>query len=92
MPLTALVEAFNKRGRRKGKEHFKEIENTPDIMEEYLEIILNGNIPSTQISFPWGSLRVGDPFPPYYTPTPPIFSVVSSNRLAGWHCTAFPFS
>ncbi len=83
MSLITLVEASNKRGRRKGKEQFKDIEDTLDTMEEYVEVPLNGNIPSTQISLPRGSLRVVDPFPPRYAPTPSIPNVVLLSRLDG---------
>jgi hypothetical protein len=45
--LTALVEASNKRGRRKGKEHVKEIEDILDMMREYVKVPLHGSTPST---------------------------------------------
>jgi hypothetical protein len=44
--LTAPIEASKKRGRRKGKEQVKDIEDSLDTMGEYVEVPLHGNTPS----------------------------------------------
>jgi hypothetical protein len=76
VPLTALIEASKKRGRRKGKEQVKDTENTLDTTWEYVKVPLHGSTLITQISPPRGSLRVVVPSPPHYTPTLPIPNVV----------------
>jgi hypothetical protein len=48
-PLTTLVEASKKRGRRKGKEQVKEIEDILNTTWEYVEAPLYRSTPLVQI-------------------------------------------
>jgi len=61
--LATPVEASKKRGKRKGKEWVKEIDNTLDTTREYIKVPLHGNTPSMQIIL-HGFLKVVVPYPP----------------------------